>query len=82
MQKKENTPKRLAARRYEEKHKTERKEKHKVWATSIQVETAEEIDSFLKENHFTKVELIIEGFNALKKRSPNSHGANTRIKRR
>ena len=35
-------------KRYEEKHKNERKAKSVVWGTSIPRETAEEVDAFLK----------------------------------
>ena len=37
-------------KRYEEKHKNERKAKSVVWGTSIPRETAEEIDAFLKKH--------------------------------
>lgn len=52
-------------KRYEEKHKNERKAKSVVWGTSIQRETAEEIDAFLKKHGYTKVKLIEEGYKAL-----------------
>ena len=52
-------------KRYEEKHKNERKDKNVVWGTSIPRETAEEIDAFLKKHGYTKVRLIEEGYKAL-----------------
>ena len=52
-------------KRYEEKHKNERKAKNVVWGTSIPREAAEEIDAFLKKHGYTKVKLIEEGYKSL-----------------
>ena len=52
-------------KRYEDKHKAERKAKCMVWGTSIPREKAEKIDEFLKRYGYTKVELIVEGYKAL-----------------
>ena len=52
-------------KRYEEKHKNERKAKNVVWGTSIPRETAEEVDAFLKKHGYTKVKLIEEGYKSL-----------------
>ncbi len=52
-------------KRYEEKHKNERKAKNVVWGTSMPRETAEEIDAFLKKRGYTKVKLIEEGYKSL-----------------
>ena len=52
-------------KRYEEKHKNERKAKNVVWGTSIPRETVEEIDAFLKKHGYTKVKLIEEGYESL-----------------
>ena len=52
-------------KRYEEKHKNERKAKNVVWGTSMSRKTAEEIDAFLKKHGYTKVNLIEEGYKAL-----------------
>lgn len=65
--KKPDTPKRLAQRRYEEKHKEERQTKNKVFETSIDRQLYEEITVFLKKNSITKVELIYAGYQALQK---------------
>ena len=56
-------------KRYEEKHKNERKAKNVVWGTSIPRETVEEIDAFLKKHGYTKVKLIEEGYKALLERA-------------
>ena len=65
MRKKENTPMRVTRRKYEERHKDERKEKNKVWGTSISRTYAEEIDEFLISYGLTKVALITAGYEAL-----------------
>ena len=52
-------------KRYEEKHKAERKAKCMVWGTSVPREKAEQINEFLKRYCFTTVQLIEAGYNAL-----------------
>ena len=52
-------------KRYEDRHKAERKAKCMVWGTSIERPLAEEINAFLKEYGFTKVQLIKAGYDAL-----------------
>ncbi len=59
------TPKKEIDKRYETRHKEERKQKHKVWGTSVRREYAEEIDDFLTRNGYTKVQLIEAGHKAL-----------------
>lgn len=71
MNRKEDTPMRVTRRKYEETHAKERKEKSKVWGTSIDRQLAEEINMFLEENNFKKVELIYAGYLALKSRNQN-----------
>ena len=62
---KEDTPSRIVKRTYEEKHRDERKEKSIMFGTSIDREYGEEINAFLKKHNITKVELIVEGYQAL-----------------
>ncbi len=52
-------------KRYEDKHKEERKAKCMVWGTSVPREKAEQINEFLKRYGYTKVQLIEEGYKAL-----------------
>ena len=52
-------------KRYEDKHKQERKAKSMVWGTSIPRKYAEEVNDFLKKYGFTKVQLIEAGYKAL-----------------
>lgn len=52
-------------KRYEERHREERKAKSLVWGTSMPREKAEEINNFLERNGYTKVRLIEAGYAAL-----------------
>ena len=52
-------------KRYEDRHKEERKAKCIVWGTSIERPLGEEINAFLKANGYTKVQLIKAGYQAL-----------------
>ena len=63
---KEDTPQRLANRRYEEKNKQKRREACGNFQTMIPRKLYEEINAFLKENKITKVKLIEAGYAALR----------------
>ena len=52
------TPRSEKDKRYEEKHKIERKAKNVIWGTSLPREPAEKINEFLKEYGHTNNELI------------------------
>lgn len=52
-------------KRYENKHKEERKAKCMIWGTSVPREKAEQINEFLKRYGYTKVQLIEAGYKAL-----------------
>ena len=67
MERKEDTPVRKARRRYEEKVKEKRKQASGNFGTMIPRPLFEEINAFLEENHITKVTLIREGYEALKR---------------
>ena len=67
MERKEDTPRRIIRRKYEDAHKEERTTQNKVWATSIPRKLAEEIDAFLLKHGLTKVALIEAGYALLKK---------------
>ena len=62
---KEDTPKRLASRKYEEKNKDKRKATSGNFQTMIPRELFEKINAFLKEYGYTKVELIQAGYEEL-----------------
>ena len=58
--------KREANKRYEEKHKAERKDKSKTFSTSMPRRECEEILDFLRRYKISKVDLIFAGYAALK----------------
>ena len=58
-------PRAVTDKRYEEKHKEERKAKSLVWGTSVPRQFAEEINEFLSQYGFTKLQLIEAGYKAL-----------------
>ena len=58
-------PRAVTDKRYEAKHKEERKAKSLVWGTSVPRQFAEEINEFLSQYGFTKVQLIEAGYKAL-----------------
>ena len=64
---KEDTSKRLARRKYEEKNKELRKEKNANYQTMIPRELFEEINAFLIEKGMTKVEFIKKAYEIMKK---------------
>ena len=62
---KENTPQRIANRKYEEKNREKRKATSGNFQTMIPRELLEQINEFLKEHGYTKVELIQAGYDEL-----------------
>ena len=58
-------PRAVTDKRYEENHKEERKAKSLVWGTSVPRQFAEEINEFLSQYGYTKVQLIEAGYKAL-----------------
>lgn len=71
MEKKENTPQRNARRKYEEVNKEKRKQTSGNFGTMIPRPLFEEINAFLKTSGYTKVQLIVAGYNALKREKEN-----------
>ena len=63
----EDTSKRVARRKYEEKNKELRKEKNANFQTMIPRELFEEINAFLTEKGMTKVGFIKEAYKIMKK---------------
>ena len=61
----EKKPRAIKDKRYEEKHKAERKAKNATWGTSVPREKAEQINAFLEKYGYTKVQLIEAGYKAL-----------------
>ena len=69
---KENTPQRIANRKYEENNKEKRKATSGNFQTMIPRELLEKINAFLKEYGYTKVELIQAGYEELLARRDTS----------
>ena len=67
MERKENTPQRNARRKYEEANKERRKQASGNFGTMIPRVLFEEINAFLKTSGISKVQLIVAGYEALKK---------------
>ena len=65
---KEDTSKRVARRKYEEKNKELRKEKNANFQTMIPRELFEEINTFLTEKGMTKVDFIKKAYEMLKQK--------------
>ena len=64
---KEDTSKRVARRKYEEKNKELRKEKNANFQTMIPRELFEEINTFLTKKGMTKVDFIKKAYEIMKK---------------
>ena len=63
--KKMKTPKKEIDKRYEDKHREERKAKNATFGTSMSREDLAKLNAFLEANSFTKIQLIYAGWNAL-----------------
>ena len=67
MERKEDSSRRITRRKYEEKHKERRKQTSGNFGTMIPRALYDEINEFLRVNNITKVRLIVEGYEALKR---------------
>ena len=52
-------------KRYEDRHREERKATHAVWGTSMNREDFDKLNKFLKDNGIKKITLIYAGWQAL-----------------
>ena len=64
---KENTPQRIANRKYEEKNKEKRQAASGNFQTMIPRELFDEVNAFLRERNMTKVDFIKKAYEILKK---------------
>lgn len=64
--KKEDTPQRIARRKYEEMNKEKRRLASSNFQTMLPRELYDEIDVFLKERHMTKVDFIRRAYEIMK----------------
>ncbi len=69
---KEDTPQRVANRKYEEKNKEKRKATSGNFQTMIPRELYDEVNAFLKERKMTKVDFIKKAYDLMK--SQNDSG--------
>ena len=65
------TPKSIIDKRYEDKHKEERKAKNATFGTSIPRNDLAKLNEFLEANHFTKIELVYAGWQTLESQLNN-----------
>lgn len=72
MERKEDSSRRITRRKYEEKHKERRKQTSGNFGTMIPRALYDEINEFLRVNSITKVRLIVEGYEALKRELNNT----------
>lgn len=72
MERKEDSSRRITRRKYEEKHKERRKQTSGNFGTMIPRALYDEINEFLRVNNITKVRLIAEGYEALKRELSNT----------
>ena len=75
-------PKSEIDKRYEDKHKEERKAAHAVWGTSMKRYDFEELNKFLKSHQIPKVQLIYAGWAALKEQYNINEKGGTRDEKR
>ena len=66
------TPKKVIDKRYEEKHKAERKAKNATFGTSMPRTDLEALNAFLEMNNISKVRLVYAGWEALKAEIKNN----------
>lgn len=64
----EDTTRRISKRAYENRKKEERKQKSGNFQAMMPRDTYDEINEFLKIHNITKVQLVVEGYNALKEK--------------
>lgn len=66
---KEDTPQRIASRKYEERHKEKRRAASGNFQTMIPRDLYEEINAYLKKNKITKVDFIKMAYEIMKNNS-------------
>ena len=65
------TPKKEIDKRYEDRHREERKAAHAVWGTSMNRTDFDKLNKFLKDNGIKKIALIYAGWRALQEQLNN-----------
>ena len=73
VKRKEDTPQRVANRKYEEKNKNKRKQMSGNFQTMIPRDLFDEINAFLKERNMTKVDFIRRAYEIMKSGNSGTH---------
>ena len=73
VKRKEDTPQRVANRKYEEKNKNKRKQTSCNFQTMIPRDLFDEINAFLKERNMTKVDFIRTAYEIMKSGNSGTH---------
>ena len=73
VKRKEDTPQRVANRKYEEKNKNKRKQMSGNFQTMIPRDLFDEINAFLKERNMTKVDFIRTAYEIMKSENNGTH---------
>ena len=73
VKRKDDTPQRIANRKYEAKNKEKRRATNENFQTMIPRDLYVEINAFLKERNITKVDFIKKAYEIMKSHSSGTH---------
>ena len=73
VKRKDDTPQRIAGRKYEEKNKEKRRAASGNFGTMIPRDLFDEINAFLKERDMTKVDFIRTAYEIMKSENNGTH---------
>ena len=73
VKRKDDTPQRIANRKYEAKNKVKRRVTNGNFQTMIPRDLYDEINAFLKERNITKVDFIKKAYEIMKSHSSGTH---------
>lgn len=73
VKRKDDTPQRIANRKYEAKNKEKRRATNGNFQTMIPRDLYDEINAFLKERNMTKVDFIKRAYEIMKSESSGTH---------
>ena len=73
VKRKDDTPQRIANRKYEEKNKEKRRAASGNFQTMIPRDLYDEINAFLKERNMSKVDFIKRAYEIMKSESSGTH---------
>ena len=73
VKRKDDTPQRIAGRKYEEKNKEKRRATSRNFQTMIPRDLFEEINKFLKKRNMTKVDFIKRAYEIMKSEDSGTH---------